>query len=53
MVRKLDVVIKDDSDDVMGIVQCTTQERLDLQVQLPTGWTAEVIQDDTVSTPKE
>lgn len=46
MTRKFDVAIKDDADDVMGILNVTTEERQDLQVQLPTGWTVEVIDKD-------
>ena len=46
MTRKFDVVIKDDADDTMGILNVTTEERQDLQVQLPTGWTVEVLKDD-------
>ena len=46
MTGKFDVAIKDDADDTMGILSVTTKERQDLQVQLPIGWTVEVLKED-------
>jgi len=50
--RKKEVAIKDDSDDVQGILSVTTQEVADLQSQLPEGWNIEVIEDETVLPPQ-
>ena len=49
--RKFDVAIRDDSDDVVSILSVTTDERQELQVQLPIGWTVEVISDGIVLPP--
>lgn len=52
MFRKKEVAIKDDSDDVQGILSATTKEIRDLRGQLPEGWTVEVIEDETVLPPQ-
>ena len=51
--RKFDVAIKDDSDDVVSILSVTTEECQDLKSQLPEGWVAEVIEDGIVLPPKK
>ncbi len=53
MNRKFDVAIRDDSDDVVSIINVTTEECQDLKDQVPIGWTVEVIEDGIVLPPNK